>query len=509
VVVRLIDRPFSSRVAFEQAVERGVGSMSRRPLVCVCVVAGLSLLAAACTSTPEAATRARGPAPHEGGRLEEAEEQAEETALRLEALERAASRGTLGITERIRRAPASGWAGERILHATSDDWEPAIAADPTAPYVYVLHNRYGGEPACASNCPDPAMILHVSADGGKTWEPERYLCECRRVHGQFDPLIEVVPDTGEVYAVWMNDYNIHFSKSSDHGATWTTPVPVFGNVSWGDKPNFATGADGRDVYILFNGPTDGDVHAAISHDAGTTWSQVRVTNDRRYHFAYGTAVLPGGRVVSTQISFTYSGPAASAEGVVQIHVFASDDAGATWTEDVVETLQLGTVCTSEGCYADFYDSGPALAADLDGDLVMVYSGAADPGGPRTVYARASTDGGSTWGDPLRLSPLDVNSAFAAAAGTGDDGVRVFFADQRTGRWNVWYRTSTNLGASWSSAVKISDATSGTVYKNRDGFVEFYGDYGEIAVTNASKTVVVWGEGPSYLGPGGVWFNRER
>ena len=26
---------------------------------------------------------------------------------------------------------------------------------------------------------------------------------------------------------------------------------------------------------------------------------------------------------------------------------------------------------------------------------------------------------------------------------------------------------------------------------------------------SGKTVAVWGEGPSYLGPGGVWYNRQR
>ena len=41
-----------------------------------------------------------------------------------------------------------------------------------------------------------------------------------------------------------------------------------------------------------------------------------------------------------------------------------------------------------------------------------------------------------------------------------------------------------------------------------GFVELYGDYGEIAITNLGKAVAVWGEGASYTGPGGVWVNRE-
>jgi Neuraminidase (sialidase) len=286
-------------------------------------------------------------------------------------------------------------------------------------------------------------------------------------------------------------------------------VFVHEDVKWGDKPNFGTSPDGQDVYVSFNGPPDGDVYASSSHDGGQTWSTVRVTDDDRYHFAYGTAVLPDGRVVSTQISITYSGPAAAAEGPVQVHAFTSDDEGATWTETVVDELELGIPCTSSWCYADFYDSGPALAADADGDLVFVYSGAAEPGGPRTVFARSSTDGGQTWSDRTRLSQVDVNAAFAAAAGRGDGDIRVYFADQRIGRWNVWYRSSEDLGDTWTKAVLISDATSGTDYKNAKGFIEFYGDYGEIAITGSGNTVAVWGEGPSYLGPGGVWFNRER
>jgi hypothetical protein len=468
----------------------------------VAVATLLTALMVAASAPPSGVSRAR-------GANEELQEQRELTERRLVALEAAREAGTLGVIERIRRQPALGWAGERIMNAKGDDWEPAIAADPNSGYVYLLHNRWGGKPACASNCPDPAMIYYVSSDGGATWSGDRYLCVCRRVKGQHDPLVEVVQDTGEVYAVWMNDFNIHFSKSADYGKTWSTPVPVYGNVAWGDKPNFATSADGRDVYISFNGPTNGDVYMAVSHDAGATWSQVQATNDERYHFAYGTAVLPDGRALSSQISFTYSGPAAAAEGVVKVHLYASDDDGATWTDTVIDTLELGTECTSELCYADFYDSGPALAMDDDGDLVIVYSGASKPGGPRTVYARSSTDGGRTWSGRTALSPNGANAAFAAATGSGDDDVKIYFGDQRTGRWNVWYRSTTDLGASWSTAVKISDATSGTKYKNADGFIEFYGDYGEIDVTNAGKAVATWGEGPSYLGPGGVWFNREK
>jgi len=481
--------------------------LRHRPVSVSTTTVALALILSACVQAggPRAA---RGPGPHPEGSIEEAQEQAERTDLRLDALKQARAEGTLGVTGRITKAPAAGWIGESILNVSGDDWEPAIATDPSSRFVYVMHNRYGVSP-CKGPCPDPAMIVHVSRDGGKTWRREHYLCECRRVGGQYDPLLEVVPDTGEVYAVWMNDYDIQFAKSGDHGRTWTDPTFVHGESRWGDKPNFATSADGQDVYVLFNGPSDGDVWAAVSHDAGTTWTSARVTSDERYHFAYGTAVLPGGRVVSSQISFTYSGKANSAEGIVRIHVYTSDDDGVTWTDSVVDELELGIPCSSAGCYADFYDSGPALAADAGDGLVIVYSGASEPGGPRTVYARSSTDGGLTWSDRTRLSPVDANAAFAAAAGRGNGDVRIYYADQRTGRWNVWYRASKDLGQSWTKAVRISDATSGTAYKNAKGFLQFYGDYGEMAITGSGKTVAVWGEGASYAGPGGVWFNLKR
>jgi hypothetical protein len=57
-------------------------------------------------------------------------------------------------------------------------------------------------------------------------------------------------------------------------------------------------------------------------------------------------------------------------------------------------------------------------------------------------------------------------------------------------------------------VKISDAAGGAAYKSAAGFREVYGDYGELSITSTGKSIGIWGEGTSYAGPGGVWFNRQ-
>jgi hypothetical protein len=478
------------------------------PRTAIVAVALATLVLSVCTSTrAPSSPRARAEEPVDEGLAEEIAEQQEILDERTEALEAASATGTLGIIEAVRRAPSPGWAGERIVNRTGNDWEPAIAADPNAPFVFILHNRYGGKDACANGCPDPAMILHVSDDGGRTWGPERLLCRCKGLGAQYDPLIEVVPDTGDVVAVWMNGYKIQFARSTDHGATWSKPTFIHPGVDRSDKPNLAISDDGLDIYVLFSGPTGGDAYSAASHDGGATWSTTRITDSGRHYFDYGGAVLRNGTVVFSQISFTFSGPHRAAEGVQRIHVFTSHDDGATWSEDVIDELELGYRCT-RSCPEYFYGSGPALAADRDGDLVIVYNGASRHHGAQTVYARSSKDGGVTWSDRVQLSKDGVNAAFPAAVGEGNDGVRVWFMARRRHHWQVWYRTSGDLGATWSTREKLSDAISGTVYKHPTGFDEAYGDYGEIAITSDSMTIGVWGEGESYSGPGGVWFNRQ-
>ena len=355
------------------------------------------------------------------------------------------------------------------------------------------------------------MILHVSEDNGQTWRPERYLCRCRDVvgNGQFDPLIEVVPDTGDVVAVWMNGFHIFLSRSTDHAATWSEPVSVFGDLAWQDKPNMAISDDGNDIYILVNGPTGGDVWAGVSHDGGATWSRQRVTTSERYFFDYGGVVLPDGRVVFSHISFSYTGEGGDAVGRMWIHVISSDDGGQTWAVETIDRLRLGTPCTTQGCYRDFHDSGPVLAWAGDEDLVLVYNGARRQSGPQHVYARSSTDGGRTWGERLPLSAPGANAAYPTAVGDGDGGARLWFMQQRGRWWNTIATATNDVGSTWTDRTVISDADSGTVYKSRRGFLEVYGDYGEIAITSGGDTFGVWGEGVSYYGPGGVWYNRER
>jgi hypothetical protein len=411
----------------------------------------------------------------------------------------------------IRLAPAEPQAAaptfgtEQLFGSKSnDDWEPAVAADPSTPYVYILTTRYGGKKAC-KDCPDPALILRVSSDGGRTFGGDRFLCVCKGVEAQNDPQIEVSRN-GVVYAAWLDDFvpGVVFSKSTDHGQSWTDPITLkTPAIEFGDKPALAISATGRDVYVAWN---SSDSYVSASHDFGATFAApIKTNTDTRYWFAYSGAVASDGTVTFSETSYTQD-----STGPVQVEAIRSTDGGAHWREVLVDTVAQQPPCVSDGCPIDFYGPSALMAMDANDRLVVMYQGASVPSGPQRVYVRHSTDGGRTWSKRTDIDsgPSGTNAAFGGAAATGHGDFRMWYQDDRNGAagWNTWFRRSTDGGVTWSAEVRLSDRSTGAPYKSAAGFAQPYGDYGEVAVTNSGATIAVWGEGTSYTGPGGTWYS---
>ena len=426
------------------------------------------------------------------------------TALGAAALP-AAARSGQGVLAATAAHP--GWSGEQLLGSNAnDDWEPAVAADPAQPYVYIVTTRYGGRKAC-STCPDPALILKVSSDGGRTFGADRFLCACAGVAGQNDPQIEVTRK-GAIYAAWLNDYvpGVVFSKSDDHGRTWTHPITLkTPAIAFGDKPALAISPTGRDVYVAWNAS---DSYISVSHNFGASFAAPVKTNaDTRYWFAYSGAVAPNGTVTFAETNYTQS-----STGPVRVVAIRSTDGGRHWHNTLIDTVSQQPPCVSDGCPLEFYGPSSPMAMDSTGRLVVMYQGASVPSGPQRVYVRSSADGGLTWSRRTDLDggPLGTNAAFGGAAGTGTGDFRLWYQDDRNGPagWNTWYRRSTDGGKTWSPEVRLSNRSGGAPYKSPAGYDQPYGDYGEVAITNTGATIAVWGEGTSYNGPGGTWYDRS-
>jgi hypothetical protein len=393
------------------------------------------------------------------------------------------------------------------MDARYDDWEPAVAADPRSPLVYLLTTRYGAASSCDTPCSSPFIALEVSRDRGRTWGRPKPICACPGA-GQYDPIIEVARRTGDVYAVYMRGYNVVFTRSTNHGRTWSTPVSTYGPVKWTDKPVMTVSPDGEDVYVSWNGPSQGDPYVAQSHDGGRTWTQTKVRDTDRYYFAYDATVTPNGDVVFVESSMIY-GTGSVIESRVRYHAIISRNDGRTWRVEELASVPPGQRCAD--CRKDYYLGHSSVAVDRTGRLVVAFDGPVRPEGPQRIYVTTSRDG-RRWSTPRVVSDTAEHASSPMVEARGDGDIRLVYAQTADGaaadRWNMWFRRSIDGGRTWTVPRDISERTGAIGYQHPDGFEEIYGDYGEIAITDRGETIAVWGEAYSYVGPGNVWFNRS-
>jgi len=414
----------------------------------------------------------------------------------------------------------------RLGFEHGDDWEPAIAADGFG-HVYASWSHYVGftstsggdpDPSCPT-CASPHTMLQVSNDGGATWSDPRALWPSTT--RQDDPQIVVDAADGKtVYAAFMqNDKSSMFvARSDDFGQTWRAMLVE--PLQRGTDKDILAARDGN-VYLVYH--TQQKIFASVSHDGGQTWSthnMVGTTNSE-----LGVSLPSGGAIDSKgNAYFAWNGVnnPGQAKGVKNLYVTKSTDGGQTWTTSLVDVSQSPTQCGCPGW--DYWGAQMALAIDARDRIYVLWDAANVKYGVQRMYFARSTDRGVTWSTrrDVSLAPTGSNNLFPAMAARGNSDVRIAWMDDRNGfdtgnddpnaRWNTYYRSSTDGGATWSAEAKLSQFVAPYGYKSatpKDGYAEPYGDYLELDIDGSGVTHAIWGEGFSYNGPGNVWYARGQ
>ena len=393
-----------------------------------------------------------------------------------------------------------------IGYPEGDDWEPDVAADGRG-NVYVAWAHFGEVPGC-DTCSSPAALFQASHDGGTTWSAPRPLNPHPRGAGdtyQID-LQVAVNDAGVVFVAYMDSKDTVVQRSDDFGETFGGQVVVNVGVkkSWTDKVGLAVQDD--DVYVAFSIAQRFFVSA--SHDGGRTFATTQINSKSS---TFGWTLTSGGAVDSKGVVyFSWVGvhQSGNALGPQDLFVTKSVDGGRTWTVSMIEKgIPPGPDCSEFFCAWDFWGPQAVLSID-DADTVYVaYNAGVERRGPPAVWFRASRDGGATWTDrvPVHADGLgDAIHLFPAIEGGAAGRVHVSWMDNRLGKFNTWYRSSTDGGATWSSEIRVNDDL-GYPYQTEDGFDFTYGDYYGIALDAKGKVHLAWGEAPDYVGPGNVWY----
>ena len=294
------------------------------------------------------------------------------------------------------------------------------------------------------------VSVTVSTDAGRSWTTPSLLSTWGQT--AYDPRIAMSADGRYQTITWYRfdgSLNVVQSRSSsDYGATWSTVVNLSDASQPATTPQISVSADGEHQTITWrrsNGSNE-IIQMRSSSDYGLTWATAVNLSDPRQN-----AYLP---VVDLSSDGRYQSIAwyrrdGSNNWIIQAR--SSSDYGATWAAAGATPVDM-----SDPGQDAF---GPQIAVSADGGHQTItwyrYDGLRN-----VIQARLSSDYGATWATAVNLSTPPGSAPQPRLAMSADGEHQTITWYRFNGTKNVVQaRSSSDYGASWSTAADLSAPTS--------------------------------------------------
>jgi hypothetical protein len=289
--------------------------------------------------------------------------------------------------------------------------------------------------------------------------------------------IQVDQATGNVYAAWSDFHGrgcneIVFSRSTDHGATFSAPMKI-SSVCSNQGPNIAIGPGGQ-VYVSWFASTGG----TFGQGNVTMGAAFASSSDGGETFGKATIAVPFAPFVSNQ----FSGNGARQCG------------------------DLALACPTGQTFPRFDLSQPTIATN-GGDIYMAFQVAVTGGQGQAQFTKSS-DGGATWSTPKAIDAQAKGHQFFPWITAASGRLSAVYYDSRldpnysAGRapcndaaghgyacLAVWYSSSTDGGATWTHQELTSTLTNPNFEQFGGRTVPFFGDYIMVAAVGNSVEAV--------------------
>jgi hypothetical protein len=383
----------------------------------------------------------------------------------------------------------------RLGFCGGDDWEPEVAAAPDGLHVYVVIAHFPGDPSC-----DPAsgnrnrVYIQVSSDGGQTFSPPHL-----------------------AYGVQGVDTDVAVAKSTDFGQTFTA-VKVNGpQCKACDHPWLVAYDD--NVYVTYAHLREHFL--SRSSDGGATWTESLVLTADAVAFPEGAVLDSAHNAWFAWGDCKTSSCNGNFAGNYRVSRTLAGTSNTTFA--LVASAPAGPKCPhAPNCGFAYFGIQNDIAIDAAGNFYMVWQDGQDhskAGSPPIVQlsrcrANRNCTVSANWAHLGRVDDKTASGCansecyalFPRVEGGAANQIAAIWMDDRLGApvdhtngWNVWLRTSTTGGTSWTGpSRRVSQFDPSRKESQPHGFLFPYGDYHGIDIRGGEATMA-WGEGVDYTG----------
>jgi hypothetical protein len=290
-----------------------------------------------------------------------------------------------------------------------------------------------------------------STDGGATWTFDATISGTQNNVDKPNLWVDHSPSSphrDNMYALWWNNGPTYVARRAGPSGTWQAPVQVSGAETTGgsDGGDIKTNTFG-DVFAFWPSENDQKLFVAKSTDGGASFTALGATPVK---------------IADTFSSFLYHVPADEPSRGTLLYI--TGGAYRTTTQDMVYAIWMD-LAGGTGCNSTSDEPGTNTASTCK----------------TRIWFSRSIDGGAHWSTPVKLNdqPSLNDQLFPRLAvdETSGDMMVIYYdtiSDPGRKKTDIWMQSSTDNGATWSAATKVTTAQTD---ETASGFNTYqYGDY---------------------------------